>query len=489
MSNNRYVKKQKEQAERTKANKHIDFVVIVYVIIFAYILYLIYAGSTKQKTNYSYVEPGSIHSEGKFNALVLREEETVYAQTDGTIKYFVPEGNRVRQGVYICSIGKDIEMDSIIDKQINSYLSQLNEAIILSPTNYKVLKTKIRNYCIDKKERDYDYMYVAKASISNSLKDIAQTVTIKDQQLYDEIQNKILLNENQRLSNGTYYRMPYGGVVSYAIDGFEDYSIDHYDYGLLNKKPNLVKVNKLNTIKTGEPLYKIISNYLIHFVVEIDPIAFKYLENKKEVEAYFPKKNLTATVKIKDLSFENEKYYGVFQLERHYHDFIDDRFEDIIFTYQDYTGLKIPKKSLVSKELYKIPKQAVFEREGSYRIKRLLDNKDKEIETIPISIYYQQENDIYVGSSSSESSIQLRDTIVTIPETGMQLSPNYVITDKKEFTGVYIINKGYVEFKLVEIEYEDEEFVIVKDRIGFSVRMYDRMISDSRSVEEFDIVQ
>jgi hypothetical protein len=190
MENNRYKASAKKKKREEKANKHINFVVIVYVILMAYLLFIVYHSLTKDAIHYVYAESGEILNEGSFKGVFLRNEDIVYSNDSGPVKYFVPEGDKIRLNTYVCVINQDPEMERILNEQVNEHLNQLNRAATYTIDDYSILKDRIRSYVVEKKRNDLGYASIARDNIETTLFDISQTVMITDQDLFDQIQKK-----------------------------------------------------------------------------------------------------------------------------------------------------------------------------------------------------------------------------------------------------------------------------------------------------------
>ncbi len=60
--------------------------------------------------------------------------------------------------------------------------------------------------------------------------------------------------------------------------------------------------------------------------------------------------------------------------------------------------------------------------------------------------------------------------------------------ETKTLKGVYNINKGYAEFKQVQILCESEEYYIVKSGNDYGLTNYDRIALNGKEVHENDVV-
>lgn len=499
--NNRYMDSAQTKKKTEKANKHINFVVIAYVVILFYLLFLIYINFTKDTIHYVYAEPGSIYNDSSFTGLLIKDEKVVYSEDSGPVKYFVPEGSKVRQNAYVCAVNQDSETEQIIQAQINQHLSELNDARSITTNDYSILQDKIREYVLDKPSENLDFVYDSKDLLTGTLLDISQTVYVKDESLFRKIQEEIAINVEQQLNNGDYYSMETSGVVGYTFDGFENYNIDNYEYDILNEEVVIKDVALDATVKEGEELYKIIDNHLIHLVAEVDPYCMKYLQvildNPKSTDQtrlYFPRKNLDTIVTIYDVETIDGKYYVTFELNKFFDEFFSDRFVDFRIKYDDYSGLKIPNEAVTTKALIQVPKSAVFEEKGSYKIlKKIYTDDDVSHEdslSINVKVYYEDNEFAYIDSMDADLSLSPGDQVLYTLDESAKVSETsfHTVSSKIEVEGVYVLNKGYSDFKRIKTLYEDEAFRIIDEAIGYSVGLYDKIASDASEIAEFTTI-
>ena len=491
MDKNRYKASAKKKKREEKVNKHINFVVIVYVILMAYLLFIVYHSITKDTIHYVYAETGEILNEGAFNGVFVRNESVIYSNDSGPVRYFVPEGDKVRLNTYVCVINQNQEMERILNEQINEHLTQLNRAATYDYNDYRILKDRIRSYVVEKKRNPLNYASIARDNIETTLYDISQTVVITDQDLFDQIQKKIQANQNKQLQNGAYYKMAKSGVISYTIDGFEEVTLDNFNPNVFAQEVTNLDITKKQSISKGDPLYKVVDNYLYYLVSEIDPYAEKHLENRSYVSLFFPTKNLSVDVKVQRTYREGDKVFAVYQIDRYFDLFFSDRKIDYKIIYDQFNGLKIPNEAISLKEVYRVPKTSIQYNKGTYQIQKsiLSGNTSGQQELIPIDIkeYYVDGEFSYVRSIDSETQLNAHDKILYVLDPNAKVSDTgtYSLEDPITLQGVYVVNKGYTDFRRIETIYEDNDFSIIESQLRYSIGLYDKIVADSSGIEEF----
>ena len=54
--------------------------------------------------------------------------------------------------------------------------------------------------------------------------------------------------------------------------------------------------------------------------------------------------------------------------------------------------------------------------------------------------------------------------------------------------GVYNINKGYTQFRQINILYQNEEFTLVEEGTSYGLTVYDRIVLNGEAVSEDEVV-
>ena len=160
--------------------------------------------------------------------------------------------------------------------------------------------------------------------------------------------------------------------------------------------------------------------------------------------------------------------------------FATERFVDFEIIMHDEVGLKIPNSSIVNKEFFLVP-------EGYITIGA--DGKSgviKESYSEDGTIYSEfWETDIY--SYSEDTKEYYLDTDILelgnklIKPDGME---TYTISKKASLIGVYNMNKGYADFRQINILYQNEEYAIVKSNTQYGLNVYDYIVLDAAGVSD-----
>ncbi len=486
-SDNRYLKLQKDNELTAAATKHIGFGAIVFLMIFAYLMIVLINFAVKENVNYTIAEKGVLSHSNTYTGLIIRDESTIQSKASGTLRYFMPEGARVRNNNNVFGVITDPAMVKLLDEQIQNANENLAADDPIFEDSYNYLKNRIKNYVINHHDRSFNYTYDAKNQILNDITEIRNTVIF--QQAGGQ-SNELKLLEEQLNNNIVYSVADKSGLVSYKIDGLEFINIKNFEPSHLSLQTKEQDNSAKTEIGNNEVVSKVVDNYLWYIAAEIDDECEK--QNEDKIGGYigieFTDKNLELDVKILEMFDEGDKTYMVLEIDRMVNRFLTDRFVNFRVVYEDYKGIKIPETAVTSKTFAKIPNIYFTYVNGRYGVRRMVDNKDalghKTLEISEVNIYKRSDEYVYVPISAT---LAVGDLLsYTDPDT--LLTSEYTIYDTEELEGVYVVNKGFARFKFIETTYQEEDYRIVVDSLPYGLRVYDRIATEASLTEEYQII-
>ena len=165
--------------------------------------------------------------------------------------------------------------------------------------------------------------------------------------------------------------------------------------------------------------------------------------------------------------------------------FVSDRFLDIELILNDETGLKIPNSSIVEKEFFLIDEDFVTtdENAGTQGVIRqcYLENGNISSEFVETDAYsYDETEGVYYMDTS------VLKTGDVLYKTDSQ--DTYTVSKRATLIGVYNVNKGYADFKQINILYQNDEYSIVKANTTYGLNVYDYIVLDGSAVSDDQII-
>lgn len=441
-------------------------ILIPFIIVFYFIILII---SYYNKSHiYSYqVKEGSLAVSSTYTGIALRQEEIHQSSNPGYITYLAQEGEHVGVGDFVYCIDESGEMKRLLEEAnannnslSNQDLSELKNEIVdyrhvFRPENFSVT---------------YDFLY----SLDGTILKLA---------------NNSLLQHISELNTSSYTNLVQlcaatnPGYVVYYTDGYEGITKEHLTREYFDSS-TYEKTQLLNNhlIDRGSPVYKLITSELWQIAIPLEEERALALADDEYVTVRFLENQRQVTVQLEVIEKE-DGYYGILSFNNSVISFCTQRFIDIEIMSTEETGLKIPISSIVHREFYLVPAEYVL-REGEENrliFQRKCFNEDgtTSTEEIEIEVYKQIDNSYYVDNYQ----LKPGDYLVH-PSTNEE----YPIGARGELLGVYNINKGYAEFRQIEILYENEEYAIVKSGSNYGLNVYDFIVIDASGISENDFI-
>lgn len=459
MSKNKEIKK-------IKSSLNLNAGIIIFGMIFIYIFINIVIFFTTERTNYYEVVSGSNAEEinKTYTGIAIRDEKIHYSKNSGYIDYYIRENSRISKNTTLYSIDSTGELDNLLDE-----ISKDNNN--LTDENISTISESIYDFTNNFDEMNFADVYEFKNSLKGTVVDLINMNSLK--KLAQKSGNEFSINKAES-----------SGVVLYRVDNYENIKPKKLTKELFDKNNyNLVHFSSGDRIDVNSPIYKTINDEEWSIAIPLNDEEVKRFKNQSGVEIKFLKDNVTTTANFEIVKGTDKNKYGIITMARYMVRYAEDRFINFQIINQVTTGFKIPKSSIVVKELYSIPKSYGVEGEHDnenigFRIKKI-DNGITTEEFYYPAITYSDDDNYYV----SKTEFKTGDII-----TGLETKKPYVIGKTKSFNGVYNINNGYTVFMRVKITDTTDEYYIVESESNYGLENYDRIVLDSSKVKENQII-
>ncbi|MGN0401100.1 MAG: HlyD family efflux transporter periplasmic adaptor subunit [Acetatifactor sp.] len=445
---------------------------IIFGVIFIYVaICVILSFQTTHVVRYQ-VKEGSLATDKVYRGIIIRDETVIYSQAAGYVNFYAREGARVGKNglVYIVDeTGKLSENlaamsqgeNSLSDKELSDYRSQ----IIEFSHNYD--------------SKRYSSTYDCKYSLKNSLLKLA---------------NANMLNSIHNTDPGTgfnainYAYAPKTGIVSYWIDGYEDITPSDVTETVFAKDGSYEKKQILSNslMEANEAVYKLSTNENWSLVIPVEADRGARLVEEGYIKVRFLKNQYESWAEVKLLNNADGNTYLQLMFNNSMITFVNERFLDVELIVEDEKGLKIPVSSIVQKEFFLIPDTFVIQNSnnGMASIMRQCYLEDGTIssEFLDVEVYnYDSESKEYYLDSSI-----LNAGDILCKKDGQE---TYTVSKRATLIGVYNMNKGYAEFKQINILYQNDEYAIVKSNTKYGLSVYDYIVLDAETVSDNQFIQ
>lgn len=442
---------------------------IIFGCIFVYIVICVFLYFTSSHIVSYEVKAGSLSVNNVYKGIAIRQEEIIPSSDSGYINYYAREGGRVAVGDLVYTVDETGELSQMVGGGNPDQNS-------LSDTDLSELKTEILGFTNTFSPKNFGEVYDFKYSVQGTVMKLAN---------YTMLENIDALNGTSGAGLVNSCRAVKTGIIIYSTDGYESLTADQvkeadFDTTDYEKKPLIS--NEL--INKGDPAYKISLSENWSIVIPVTPERAAELEEAEYVQVKFLKNQDISWGQV-FIHHNEDGIYAELLFNNSMLTFCTDRYVDIELITEDKKGLKIPNSAIVEKEFFLVPADYVTKggSNGTDGVLRETYTEEGEATTefveTTIYNYDEEEKEYYLD----DSVLRIGDYIIK-PDS----SEKYAVSKRGKLIGVYNINKGYADFKQINILSDNEEYSIVESGTTYGLSVYDYIALDASSVEEDDII-
>jgi len=440
------------------------FVTVAIYILISVIMYL------KRDHIVAYqVMEGSLSTNNSYTAIALRHEPIVTAENAGYVYYFAPEGRRVAVGNPVYTIDESGQF-------LDFLKSQGSEDVPLSAESMMELRSQIVDYSSSFDAKNFYTVYDFKVLLDGTVQKLSNESLL---------QNIESLNANSKTRQSiNSCNAQNSGIIVYSVDGYENLTLetitkDKFDETKYEKH----QLINNDLVKKGDPVYKLCDNEDWSIVISVEnEEQAKAFEEHEYVKVKFIKNQYESMGKVASFTNADGDYFVEISFTNSMITFCRDRFLDVEIITNDNAGLKIPNSSIVEKNFFIIPSDYITidkDEQATVLRDKYDEQGNKTSEVINLSVYGESENETeyYIDTDV------LRAGDVLIKQDSTE---TFTVSKTHTLSGVYNINKGYADFRQIEILYQNEEYSIVKSYNRYGLSVYDYIVLDAKAAENAD---
>ena len=440
---------------------------IIFSVILVYVLICVVGYFRSRKITGYEVKEGSLSNNHIYNdAIALREETVVPVTTAGYINYFVSEGTRVGVGNLVYTIDEAGGMQDLL-------LSEGTDTIKLSAEDQRELRAQIVQFGASFDPAQFRSVY----HFQNTLQGTAQKLT--NAQL---LENMRALNDFRVQSIG-YYNAENTGTVVFQTDGFEgatpasltaaSFDRERYDRKTLSN-------NAL--VQEGDAAYKIVTDENWSVAFQTDEETAAQLLEEEYIKVRFLKNQYEAWGEVETVKGADGTQLVVLTFSHSMEAFSADRFLSIELLLQEVRGLKVPVSAIVEKSFFLVDEDYVtMGTEGRQGVMKrtYAENGQSDVVFTEIQAYEHVDRNYYVDTEHFSAG-----DVLYKPDSQETLT----LEAQDTLTGVYNINKGFADFRQIEILASNEEYALVKPDSLYGLSVYDHIVLDASSVSDDELI-
>lgn len=447
---------------------HINLGVIIFLIILAYMVIILFSYFQKDHISIYEVTEKSIADDNRFKGIALRDETIYYTDRAGYINYYIGEGERIGKNDIIYSVDENGSIyNQIIESDEESTASADDRARIrndissfrksYTDSNYSAVK----DFCYD---LENTVLETGSSTMVSNLKEIMKSTG--DKSFFSLISSKK------------------SGIISYTMDGKETLkasAVTKADFE--NMKEERTQLRSSEAVKSGSPVYKMINSEDWQIIIALTDTQYDKLKEKERVTVIFKKDEVKTVAGLTFLESEGD-HFAVLFFNKYVIRYMNDRYLDIELLLNSAQGLKIPVTAILEKEFLMVPTEYVNiggTKNTTGVIKETFNKKgEAEYTFTPVTVFNETEDGFYYIESENLSA---GDTIKKT-DSGSE----YELSKTGTLEGVYNVNKGYAVFRVIEKEYANKEYAIVKKGTTYGLSAYDHIVVDANTISESEIV-
>lgn len=449
---------------RKPLNLNIGMIIFGVIFIYVVICVILYF-QTGRIVRYE-VKEGSLTTDNTYRGIALRSETLMTVGAAGYVNYYAREGERVAKN----------DLVYVVDEtgRLNEELEAMNLGEnTLSDRELAEFRNEIVDFAHGFDRTNYSAAYDFKYTLKNTVLKLA---------------NVNMLASVGSLNGGSgnniiYSYAPGTGIVAYWTDGYETLSADAVSESVFDEK-NYTKTQLMgNELRAaGDVAYKLVTDENWSIVIPVEASRGAQLQEEGYIKVRFLKNQYEAWGKAQLVVGSDGNNFLQLSFTNSMISFINDRFLDVELIVEDETGLKIPVSSIVQKEFFLIPERFITigsENGGNTVLRQYYDAETNEFttEALEIEVYNfdAEAGEYYVDSS------WLNAGDILCKKEGQE---TYTVGKRATLIGVYNMNKGYADFKQINILYQNDEYAIVNSNTRYGLSVYDYIVLDASSVSD-----
>ena len=459
---------------KKKGRKRLSVINLGTVVFLGIIIYLTayvirYLG--KEKLAIYEVSESNMSENISGTGMILREETLITTEEKGYVNYYVKDGSRVRKDGIVYTLDTTGKLQSYLNELLEEKNTVSDEE---KQQVYKDLQTFSDSFSDD----NFSEVYEAKSEINHDLMSYTDTI------LAD---NKDQLEEEY--GSGSYVEVRAGesGLVSFFSDGMEKVTDATFTKEDFDNGSRMEDLRSREELSAGSPVYRMVTGQNWTLVIPVNEDDYNRMKNLEKKDIHTVQVTFRADNFVTNASFECQKKedscYVMLKFDNYVQRYINQRYLSVRLQLSETSGLQIPASSLVQKDVYKIPAEYLTRGSNSSsdnQVNVQSNNKNGEeiLTQVTVTKYRTEGENVLIASDKLKAGDRI---------SNVEKAKTYTLKETSVLQGVYVVNRGYAEFKPVTILERTEDYCIISADDS-DVELYDRVILNSETIKENQVI-
>ena len=444
---------------------------VVFLVIIIYLTAYVIRYLGKEKLAIYEVSESNMSENISGTGMILREETLITTEEKGYVNYYVKDGSRVRKDGIVYTLDTTGKLQSYLNELLEEKNTVSDEE---KQQVYKDLQTFSDSFSDD----NFSEVYEAKSEINHDLMSYTDTI------LAD---NKDQLEEEY--GSGSYVEVRAGesGLVSFFSDGMEKVTDATFTKEDFDNGSRMEDLRSREELSAGSPVYRMVTGQNWTLVIPVNEDDYNRMKNLEKKDIHTVQVTFRADNFVTNASFECQKKedscYVMLKFDNYVQRYINQRYLSVRLQLSETSGLQIPASSLVQKDVYKIPAEYLTRGSNSSsdnQVNVLSNNKNGEeiLTQVTVTKYRTEGENVLIASDKLKAGDRI---------SNVQKAKTYTLKETSVLQGVYVVNRGYAEFKPVTILERTEDYCIISADDS-DVELYDRVILNSETIKENQVI-
>ena len=441
-----------------------QFGVFIMLALFIYVVYNMLSYRNANLVAGYEVTTGSLSADQVYTGIALRQESIAQSEYPGYVNYYAREGDRIPDG----GLAYTVDESGRIMEYMNTETGSGN---VLNSEDILKLRPEVSSFAAGFDEKNFSDIYDFRDTFISTVQKMASGYILKD--ISQIAASDLTGSIHQCYAAET-------GILVFSTDGYEN--ADFESVTAEDLTPEAVSSYEKKCFESnmlvvqGDPVYKVCTDENWSLVIGTTPEEAERLTELQYIQVRFIKNQDVLWASVTSRKDAEDHAMVKLSFTNSMVTFCSDRYLRVELITESVKGLKVPNSSIVEADFFLVPKEFVFEGAGGQRgvlLEIYTENNERSIQFVPAVPYSENEDSYYL-----DDSVLRAGEIIDRPNSSEQ----YTIGEQDELIGVYYINKGYPDFRQVNILHQNEEYAIVEPNSFYGLQEYDYIVLYAGSI-------